>query len=448
MVSGVFLVVTFLVAPLFFGIYGVANAQAGGVTATCPCCGIPKKCPQPCPPCVALNCQGICLPGPGIPEQCDVIPGTCKNQPEKGSAGGAEKAMEMAKQLMDALKGKAGGGGGASDFATTSDFERPAQANFDAASLGVVGGESPLASFTQTAADRVSSAAANLFSNIFGGGDEVPPPPDQKAGAQQSAETKTDAEAGVRGTRPGGAPARDADEPPFQAPREEGGIAGFFSRFFDIDEQRSRVAEGQSFFRRLCASRPWQATFVARVFSAGFFDSLCAEQGRSAEDGDQFIFDPSNSQARYARLVCPTKVKVGEGATVAWDCGGSQSAGFGFDTGGRAAGSVTMYPEDINDYFLRCGNGGRAQCTIDVERPRAQITAYPAHVQLGARSEVFWTSENSVECTIEGPGFKELGTRGAATTPVILNIVTYTITCSSEDGLQARDSVEIRVGNN
>lgn len=356
--------------------------------------------------------------------------------------------MEMAKSLMDALKGKAGGGGGAPPpGGGAGQPQEPFDPNKSPALADLFGGaSSTAANFLGDAAENISNAASNIFNSVFGGGEEVPPPPpaeEEQRPATGDIEIETET-----GTKTGGGRIiRGGEEgPPGQGPLV-GGIAGFFSRFFDIDEQRGRIAEGQSFFRRLCASRPWQATFVARVFSAGFFDSLCAEQGNNAV-GNQFVFDPNNQAARYARLLCPNKVKLNEGATISWDCGGSTSAGFGFDTGGHAAGSVTIQPQDIDDYFLRCGNGGRAQCTIDVIRPRAQITAYPSHVQLGARSEVFWTSENSVECTIEGPGFKELGTRGAATTPVILESVTYAITCSDEEGLRARDTVVIGVGDN
>src|SRR3989344_1024353 len=379
-----------LVFATFFSTYNVTQAQQVDAAANAMCqtmwsanLAACKEKGVPCAnaktmgkPCAGPACSGTCnfpMGGGGTVTVCGGE--KCGNQPEGASDAGAGKAMDMAKQLMDALKGKAGGGGGGapSDFAA-STYQPPAQARFDAG--GFASDESPLASFTQTATERVSNAAANLFSTIFGGGDVAPPPPPAEEEGQEPAVggTKTGTDTGPRagqGGRDGGV----AEGPPGQAPAI-GGIAGFFSRFFDIDEQPGRIAEGQSFFHRLCTSRAWQATFIARVFSAGFFDSLCAEQGNAAE-GDQFVFDPSNSQARYARLVCPTKVKVGEGATIAWDCGGSQSAGFGFDTGGRASGSVIINPEDIDDYFLRCGNGGRAQGTIDVERTRGPITAYP-----------------------------------------------------------------------
>lgn len=298
-----------------------------------------------------------------------------------------------------------------------------------------------------TALDRVSTAASSLFSAVFGN-NEVTNAEDEKS-------TGSEARGGEDGL-PGQQPVIGSTATSDRAKAGSGiittggeeGLAGsvraFFNQFFNPSAQNA--ADNESFFNRLCNARPWQATFINRVFSASFFDSLCAQQGiQGAENG---IFNASaNSNARHAQLHCPAKVKIGNSATVAWDCGQSQSAGFGFNTAGQNTGVVEITPQDTDTYYLRCGNGGRAQCTITVEKPRAQLTAYPAHVPLNARSEIFWTSENVIECTVEGPGFKELGTRGAATTPVILDSVTYTMVCHDEAGRTAYDSVTVGVGN-
>ena len=359
--------------------------------------------------------------------------------------------MDMAKQIADALKGKGGGGGGGGappgGSPPPSDKGQqttPAPANFN--DLLNASNTSPAASFAGSAIDRVTNAASSLFSTVFGSSEVKDA--EEEGGAGGASEG---GEEGLPGQQPitGSTAASDrakAGSGILTGGGEEGlagSVRAFFNQFFNPAGENA--SENNSFFNRLCNARPWQATFINRVFSASFFDSLCAQQGMEGGNG---IFNASaNGNVRYARLSCPNKVKISEAATIAWDCGQSQSAGFGFNTSGQVSGSVSLTPQDTGTHYLRCGNGGRTQCTINVEKPRAQLTAYPSHVPLNARSEIFWTSENVIECTIEGPGFKELGTRGAATTPVILDSVTYTMVCHDEAGREAHSSVTIGVGN-
>ncbi|MBI2048530.1 MAG: hypothetical protein HYT30_01225 [Parcubacteria group bacterium] len=376
----------------------------------------------------------------------------CGDQPEGASDAGAQKAMEMAKQLMDALKSKSGGGGGGAG-GETPPFENtppppPDAANFNTNSatstFGSIfnTGTNSTASFTQTAAQRITNAAADIFSSIVGGA----------ASEQANNANNTDASA-LKGSQPvvGSTQAernknskRDPKDDIITRGKDDAvamNLTSFFDRFFGRDEQMNN---GVSFFGRLCTARPWQASLVARVLSENFFDSLCARQGFALENGRSDVFNARfGSALGGAELTCPHKAKIGDTVNIAWNCGATQSVGLGFDTGGSPSGSVALQPEDTAEYQLRCGNGGRARCLIEIERPRAEITAYPALVRLGARTEIFWTSEHVASCVIEGPGLKELGVRGAATTPVILTGVTYTIVCHDEAGREARDSVTV-----
>jgi len=455
------MVAVFVTAAVFGAIFVSAPNQVSAV-AFCPCCGMYCKGPTtpcggpgpgctfvPCPTCTDLNCTGQCLPGPGIPTQCDVTPGSCSGQPEKGSPKGAKEAMDMAKKLLDALKKKKSSGGAGAGFnATTTQPFTDAQAGFG------------LADFVTSAGTQITNVAADIFSSVFGGGggtvvEEEGPAAgellEKTAGGDESGQgaTKAPSRLIVGGLRTV-VSRRDAETSGDTFEEDIGAAINILGGLFNIDSQRQRSADRNAFFSRLCVARPWQASFVTRIFSASFFDSLCIRQGYSSGAGlagsrtFQTIFSEDPGRAS---IICPSEVPIGIPATIQWGCAGSQSSGDGFDTQGRSSGSATIRPTDDATYTISCANGGRASCFIEVGKPRVQLVAYPERVPLGARTKLFWTSEGVVECTLEGPGLKERGIRGAATTPAILNEVTYTILCVSEDDHEARSSVIVGVGD-
>lgn len=222
------------------------------------------------------------------------------------------------------------------------------------------------------------------------------------------------------------------------------GIAGFFGRLFS---QRP-LSRHDTFLGRLCTARPWQASFITRLFSPAFFDSLCARRGyavgggSSRRGGDE----KSGSLTARATLSCPANAPVGGEVKVKWDCFKTRSAGIGFDTKGAFSGSVVLKGQTTTTYALQCANGRRASCTTIVATPRAQIVAHPPRVRLNSRSTIYWTSEFVSECTVTGPGMKERGLRGAATTIPILDRVVFSIVCKVDGGADLKESVTVDVG--
>ncbi len=222
------------------------------------------------------------------------------------------------------------------------------------------------------------------------------------------------------------------------------GIAGFFGRLFS----QQPLAPGDTFLGRLCVARPWQASFVTRIFSPNFFDSLCKRRGYAVGGTSQESDSASkggNTTAR-ATLTCPANTPVDGDVSVAWNCFGSTSSGVGFDTKGRSSGSVILKGKTTTTFALSCANGKRASCTTIVATPSAQIVAHPPRAPLNTRATIYWTSEAVSECTVTGPGMKERGLKGAATTIPILDSITFTIVCKTGSGVEVKDSVTVDVG--
>jgi hypothetical protein len=448
--------VTFIVFfAVFLGAYSVVNAQGNVDAAANAQCqtlwnGFLKN------PCKGkTGCANSMTLGKGC--SGSACSGTC-NFPMRGggtATGGAQKAMDMAKKIADMLKKPPGGGGApppppAGGFSPPKEDEKNKNTLADSLLNSIFGGTS-----------TSSSSATDIVSDILGSFGIGAGSQAEQAESETGTTTEEilENEAGDQQTQ--GPEVVIKEQGIVKTPTSETvsisgieektdtSIGGFFGRFFNTGEQQVQADKGNTFFGRLCTARPWQATFVTRIFSASFFDSLCIRQGYALGNVKENIgiFQANVSgEAGKVTLVCPDYIPIGQQATIEWNCVGSQSSGSGFDTGGQSSGRVLIEPTDTATYALRCANGGRAQCEIEVGKPRAQIVANPPRVQLGARTNIYWASEGAIDCTVSGPGMKEKGLRGAATSPAILGNVTYSITCSSEDGYSAYDEVVIDVG--
>ena len=91
-----------------------------------------------------------------------------------------------------------------------------------------------------------------------------------------------------------------------------------------------------------------------------------------------------------------------------------------------------------------------AQKSIELEVPDSGlfIIADPSVVSLGGRAEIRWGAAK-VEpgsCTVTGPGMKERGNWGSASTPAIFETVRFTLICMGLDGIENRKSVEVDLG--
>jgi len=77
--------------------------------------------------------------------------------------------------------------------------------------------------------------------------------------------------------------------------------------------------------------------------------------------------------------------------------------------------------------------------------PELSIAAVPLLVHAGESSVITWSSEDTLECAVEGPNFSATGTSGTDIAHDIFQRSTYTLTCSTEIGEHATSSVVVSI---
>ena len=153
-------------------------------------------------------------------------------------------------------------------------------------------------------------------------------------------------------------------------------VAGFYGGdTFGSQQPKSLIA-------RMCLSRPWNGSLVAKIIPNTFFDGLCKWAG----------------------------YQVGVVA-------GSQ-------------GPVVQYivRKDTNATSTATSTGPTIPAKV-------QIWAVPASVPLGARTSIFWTTQGVTNCTVTSPdgSFNEHSLSGGASTVPLTGATTFTISCLSPD---------------
>ncbi len=88
------------------------------------------------------------------------------------------------------------------------------------------------------------------------------------------------------------------------------------------------------------------------------------------------------------------------------------------------------------------------EVALEVQDSGLFILADPVVVSLGGRSEIRWGAANVQpgSCTVVGPGLKERGNWGSASTPAIFETVRFTLSCINLNGSTSQKSVEVDLG--
>jgi len=228
------------------------------------------------------------------------------------------------------------------------------------------------------------------------------------------------------------------------------GVGSFFgsARVVNVSSQSETI------LGRLCTTQPWQNSFISRIFSSRFFDTMCENRGYAPGGQEEKVVQPVqettfiDERLGRAQLTCPASVILGDAAEIEWTCGVAiRSAGIGFDTNGWPTGSTSVRPTEATTYTLECSQGGTAQCTVNIIGPSVQIVAHPQRVPLGARTRIYWVGDNVSKCLVSGPGFEENTLRGAATTDAILDQTEFTLTCETPGGsvVEAKTIVDVGI---
>jgi hypothetical protein len=85
--------------------------------------------------------------------------------------------------------------------------------------------------------------------------------------------------------------------------------------------------------------------------------------------------------------------------------------------------------------------------TAPVLPPRVDIWAVPTSVPLGARTTIFWNTENVANCTETSPdgSFKQNSLSGGASTVPLTEATTYTISCLDSQQNPQTDYVTVTI---
>lgn len=173
-------------------------------------------------------------------------------------------------------------------------------------------------------------------------------------------------------------------------------IAGFFGA--DTGDQSASVVGSW------CTNRPWATNFLGKIVPPAFFDSLCKWRGYTV--GPQAPADSSNTGAM--RPAVELQQQTGKGPI----------------------------PKKT-----------AASSTAPVAEGKVQIWAVPAKVSLGARTSVFWNTQNVTSCTETSPdgSFNQTSLSGGASTVPLTGPTTFTISCLDMTGKPVTGFVTVEI---
>jgi hypothetical protein len=143
-------------------------------------------------------------------------------------------------------------------------------------------------------------------------------------------------------------------------------------------------SQPQSLVAQWCESRPWASNFLSQIIAPSFFDGICSWQGYQ-------VGTPPPVAPPVLTQTAPAP---------------------------QAPASPTP-----------------ATSTPAVT-PEVNIWAVPASVPLGARTSVFWSTQNVSNCTETSPdgSFNQSSLSGGAATVPLTGATTFTISCMAPDG--------------
>jgi len=161
----------------------------------------------------------------------------------------------------------------------------------------------------------------------------------------------------------------------------------------------STVSGTGGFATTLCQNRPWASNFLENIIPATFFDSLC-------QWGGYQVGQPAQPQVTLVQTQSAAPVSKPVTTTT-------------------AATSTPTVPA------------------------QAQIWAVPSAVPLGARTSVFWNTQNAVSCTESSPdgNFSQNSLSGVASTVPLTGATTFTISCLDQGGNPITDFVTVQISS-
>lgn len=217
---------------------------------------------------------------------------------------------------------------------------------------------------------------------------------------------------------------------------------------------------------RLCISRPWANNFLSNFIAPTFFDGLCNRGGyhvgalpltEEAVVNTTQAVEQARERAKAENTALVTKkekgisctpeiIRQGTPAELEWSCGtGERLIGtVGFKVGVNDS-KLVIHPQVNTQYGIACSNNFEDSCTVTVINPRVMLWAEPKSVRLGARTVIYWNTEDVEEgsCRVTGPSFSETGPFGQASTVALHDVTTYTATCVALDKQEVTEKISV-----
>ena len=159
--------------------------------------------------------------------------------------------------------------------------------------------------------------------------------------------------------------------------------------------------QSQSFAGQLCQNRPWASNFLANIIPSSFFDSLC-------QWGGYQVGQPPQPQVTLVQQTTQPAKPAPKPVTTT-----------------TTATSTPAVPAQV------------------------EIWAVPSAVPLGARTSIFWNTQNATNCSESSPdgNFSQSSLSGAASTVPLTGATTFTISCLDQGGNPVTDYVTVRISS-
>jgi hypothetical protein len=173
-----------------------------------------------------------------------------------------------------------------------------------------------------------------------------------------------------------------------------------------------------------CISRPWAIGFIASIIPPTFFDGLCKSNGFA-------LGSTAATATNTINATNPNGIKA---------------------TQGQGYVNLTQTP-------VQQSSNTTAPATRPIVHPitvpttvipgRVDIWAVPPSVALGARTTIFWNTENVSNCTETSPdgSFRQTSLSGGAATVPLTESTTFTISCLDLGHNPTTDYVTVNIGN-
>ncbi len=164
-----------------------------------------------------------------------------------------------------------------------------------------------------------------------------------------------------------------------------------------------------------CTTRPWASGFIASIIPPSFFDGLCQSNG--------FAVGPTAAAPVAAATSAQTNVTLTQTPV-------QQSTPVS-----NSSSPTTAQQQTVTN-------------TGPVIPGRVDIWAVPPSVALGARTTIFWNTENVTNCTETSPdgSFQQTSLSGGAATVPLTESTTFTISCLDAGQNPVTDYVTVNIG--